>query len=307
MRGSSDNPPNPRRPRDLARPCTKSHSRVRLPIPRWGSLAVLGILASVLCYLAERKQPDPSISDGSLLGEHATWVQSVAIDRVGHRLASGGGDGSVYLWDLTRRELAMALKRVPGSKATFAYCLAFSPDGAIQAAANCDGSVTMWEVALGTHRYTFSDNSRSIRCLAFSPDGQFLAMGTDDHSIELWDAVTNRRVADLPGGAARHQHLLFARRPHPCLRQHRWNGESVGRVDRQAHPDDRGDRTRYNGALWCGILRRRAIAFNGRPRGGACGLGRKNWVEVGHREVVLGSRHDSRILTPRQDAGVEHD
>jgi WD40 repeat protein len=56
----------------------------------------------------------------------------------------------VYLWDLNRRELGIALERAPNSEATSARCLAFTRDGSTLAAANIDGSVTMWNVASGT-------------------------------------------------------------------------------------------------------------------------------------------------------------
>jgi hypothetical protein len=55
-------------------------------------MAVLGILALGLAHLAEGTKPDPSTADAGLLGKHAPWVQSVAFDPVGRRVASAGGD-----------------------------------------------------------------------------------------------------------------------------------------------------------------------------------------------------------------------
>ena len=136
---------------------------LRYAIPRLGPLAVFCILATAFGYLAESMKPGPTTTDGSLLGVHPSCVNAVAFDPLGRWIASAGRDGSVYLWDSERRELAVSLAQAPGSNATFAYCLAFSHDGTILAAANCDGSVTMWDVATGTHRHTFPDNTGTTR------------------------------------------------------------------------------------------------------------------------------------------------
>jgi WD40 repeat protein len=66
-------------------------------------------------------------------------------------------------------------------------CVSFSPTGKVLAAANLDGSITLWEVATGraiTHR---GGHRRPIRSLAFSPDGRLLASGGDDKGVLLWD------------------------------------------------------------------------------------------------------------------------
>jgi WD40 repeat protein len=156
-------------------------------------VTVLGILAySLSGYLTEGTERDPSTTDGSVLGVHPICVEWVAFDPVGPRLASAASDGSVYLWDSARRELVTTVTQLPGSEESFAPCLAFSSDGSILATV-IDGSVTMWDVALGTRRCTVSDSTRAIRRVAFSPEGRFLAMGSDHNTIELWDVATMTR------------------------------------------------------------------------------------------------------------------
>jgi WD40 repeat protein len=162
-------------------------------------MTVLGILASVFAFLADRMKPDPESADGGLLGTHTAAVQSVAFDPMSRWLASAGLDGSVYLWNLNGREASVVLKRVPGQEATFTTCMAFAPDGSILASTNSDGSVTLWDTATGNRRHALNFNALGIRCLAFSPDGRLLALGSVDHGIELWDVPTMRWRADLRG------------------------------------------------------------------------------------------------------------
>ena len=152
-------------------------------------MVVLGIVIFGLAHCSHDYDQDPAPRTASLLGQHSACVESVAFHPGGRWLASAARDGSVYLWDVDRRELDIALEQAPGSEAIFAYCLAFTPDGSSLAAANSDGSVTLWNVASGTRRRTFRCSDEGIRCVAFSPDGRLLATGSFDNSIALWDVA----------------------------------------------------------------------------------------------------------------------
>ena len=165
--------------------CAASSGRVRFPFLSWGSVAVLCILTSVLVYLAEGATRDLGEAERNLLGQHINWVESVAFDCGGRWLASAGEDRVAYLWDLKRGELAMVLDRDPKSAETLANRVAFARDGSTLAVANSDGSITLWDAALGIQKHSFRASVRSVRCLAFSPDGLLLATASTDHSIAL--------------------------------------------------------------------------------------------------------------------------
>ena len=93
MRRSNVNPPILGIPCEL--PCQSATrcGRVQLPIARWGWMAVLGILASVFAFLAERMKPDQDSADGGMLGTHTAAVQSVAFDPMGAGLPRRGLTG----------------------------------------------------------------------------------------------------------------------------------------------------------------------------------------------------------------------
>ena len=210
MRQSCSQRPNFQRPTDVLPQCAASCGRVRFPFLSWGWMAVLGVLASVLVYLAEGATRDPGEADRSLLGKHINGVESVAFNPGGRWLASAGGDRAAYLWDLKRGELAMVLDRAPESEETLANRVAFAPDGSTLAVANDDGSVTLWDVASGIQRHNFRASTQGVRCLAFSPDGLLLATGSTDHSIALWDVATLSRRAVLLGSSRQVNCVVFS-------------------------------------------------------------------------------------------------
>jgi WD40 repeat protein len=193
IRRSCSQLPSDERPRDVLPHCAPPCGRVRFPFLNWAPIVGLGVLASVLFYLAGGAIRNPREADRNLLGQHINSVESVACDPAGRWLASAGVDRCVYLWDFERRELAMVLDRATESAETFSNRVAFTPDGAALAVANYDGSVTLWDVASGDNRHNFRASTPAIRCVAFSPDGRLLATRSADQSIALWDMATLRR------------------------------------------------------------------------------------------------------------------
>jgi WD40 repeat protein len=155
-------------------------------------MAVVSIVTLGL-YVSQHTTGDPRAADRSLIGEHSKSVDSVAFDPQVRWLASAGSDGSVYLWDVDRRELGIALEQPTGPEAISACRLAFTPDGSSLAVSNSDGSVTLWDVASGTCRRPFPSSAERIRCVPISPDGRSLATGGFDNSIALWDFATMHR------------------------------------------------------------------------------------------------------------------
>jgi WD40 repeat protein len=121
-----------------------------------------------------------------ILSGHTEDMAALAWSPSGVRLATGGYDGSVVVWDPDRWRGARA--RFLGPKATVDV-LAWSPDGSALAWAAGD-LVYIWEP--GRER-----RPRSLPmpawALAWSPDGRLLAAGS--HGVGLIDGETGERVA----------------------------------------------------------------------------------------------------------------
>jgi WD40 repeat protein len=79
--------------------------------------------------------------------------------------------------------------------------LAFSPDGALLAAAGGlparKGEVKIWDVEKRSVVRTIEGHTDCIYAVAFSPDGKTLATSSYDKMIKLWDAATGKEIRML--------------------------------------------------------------------------------------------------------------
>jgi WD40 repeat protein len=177
-------------PRDLTRKNSTTSGRARFSIgsPLW--IVILGVVAVGLTYFAQKGAGVDDGDDQVLLGKHSISVESVVVDLGQRWLVSTGGDGSVYLWDITRRKLTTVLEREARSAAAFAYCAAFTPDGSHVGAAFSDGTFTLWNVLSCERRTSLYFNAVSVRCVAFSRDGGLMAIGGADDAVTLYDMAT---------------------------------------------------------------------------------------------------------------------
>ena len=94
-----------------------------------------------------------------VLPGHTDEVFAVAFHPGGTRLATGGRDGAVWLWDLERGE---EVARLPGHT-SFVWSLAFSPDGATLASGSGDATVRLWDTAPLKTRYQARREAAALR------------------------------------------------------------------------------------------------------------------------------------------------
>jgi WD40 repeat protein len=111
---------------------------------------------------------------------------SVAVSRDSGRIASGGWDNAVYMWDsATGQPVRTPLTGHDGVVNT----VAFSPDGQTLASGSFDGSVRLWNLQTGELRVPPIVGVRPSQ-LAYSPDGRILVAGTYNGTLQRFNAAT---------------------------------------------------------------------------------------------------------------------
>ena len=183
-----------------------------------------------------------NLSGGELLADlpgHSRQPSCIAFSPDGSRLACGGSDGSVELWDLRDPRLPQYLRMLIGHNhsvseividqrgilASMAFgeniklwdlqsgkllktiqgysrlnCSnAFSPDGKWLVQGDTNGKVRVWDIAANRYLTAYKGHFGPAWCIAFSPDGQTFVTGGDDRILKLWDASNFRCLKEFYG------------------------------------------------------------------------------------------------------------
>ena len=154
--------------------------------------------------------------DGTI-SPSAEWVNNLSFSPDGRTLASASALGTIWLWDLSRRQLLTTLTTheagAPELPVIFLHkiSLAFSLDGTRLASGSEDGSVMLTEVSTNPNPLIFTGHHTwRVETLAFSPNGKHLVSSSKDNSIRLWDVETGTEFAVLRGHVGKVDALAFS-------------------------------------------------------------------------------------------------
>lgn len=180
------------RVRDDARPVRLGHFAEGTPAafsPDGRMLVVHDRVSTVLWNVADPQHPIRLAGLGRVSGD-ATFTPD------GRALFLSDADaGTTTRWDLRDPTRPAVSASIPG------WEVVISPDGATLAAAQLDGTFTLWSIARPGQpvRRATIQSLISYRRFAFSPDSHLLTAGGDgDHgTVELYSTSTSTRLAVL--------------------------------------------------------------------------------------------------------------
>jgi serine/threonine protein kinase len=88
--------------------------------------------------------------------------------------------------------------------------IAFSPNGALIAAAGDDRVITLWQPATGKTARILRGHTDTISSVAFRPDGGRLASASWDGTVRVWDVASGQTVLTFPGHGRRVLSVAFS-------------------------------------------------------------------------------------------------
>ena len=158
-------------------------------------------LISTLLLVATLSLSDRGLAQNyvhyATLTGHTGTVRSIAYSPDGDILASGTGDGKIYLWDVHMGKLQHILMGNEGNIEI--EIIVYSPDGRTLASGSSDGAISLWDVQTNQLLKTFIGHKDIVKSLAFSKDSYVLASGSGDKTIRLWNPRTGKLVHTLAG------------------------------------------------------------------------------------------------------------
>jgi WD40 repeat protein/DNA-binding SARP family transcriptional activator len=148
-------------------------------------------------------------SIGSLRG-HEGRVLASAFDEGGRRMASGGTDNLVRLWDITVLGSGGGAQQVGpalGGHSNWVRVLAFCSGTRLLASGDSEGKILLWDLG---RRQQLRGHDGQVRGVSFSPDGTTLASGGFDFGVVLWDLTASPPTAhELSGHSNVVLNVLF--------------------------------------------------------------------------------------------------
>jgi len=149
---------------------------------------------------------DKSVLIAALLDTDDAML-AIALSKDGKKLASGGCDRLVRVWDLTPGHAKAKLEHSIENHADWIFGVAFSPDGKHLLTASRDKTAKIWDLAAKESVATFPDHQNGVYGVAITPDGKSGISVGEDGNVRFWQATDTgknigKQIRTTPHGKA---------------------------------------------------------------------------------------------------------
>jgi Planctomycete cytochrome C/WD domain, G-beta repeat len=127
-------------------------------------------------------------------------VLCLALSLDGHRLAAGGCDRAVRVWDVSAGGANAKLDQTVEDHADWILGVAFSPDGKKLLTASRDKTAKVWDLAAKEVTATFPEHQAAVYGVAMRADGKMAVTVGADKMLRLWNAVAEAKPFRAVGG-----------------------------------------------------------------------------------------------------------